>query len=688
MTARISLLPSHVIGQIAAGEVVERPASVVKELVENSLDAGARSIDVSVAEGGRDLIRVVDDGAGIAREDLPLAVASHATSKIQSADDLFRVKTMGFRGEALASIAGVSDFRLQSRPAEQETAARIEVRQGEVGAVQACGGPLGTQIEVRQLFASVPVRRKFLKSKQTELSHISETLIRLALARPGIDLKLSHNDRTLYHRPADMDLLATIDLLFGSEISKSLLSIRGGAPEGMLAGETGSAGEGLRIEGFVGHPEIHRPTQRYQYLFVNGRFIRDRSLGHAVQEAYRGLILSGRYPVSFLFLTVPAEQVDVNVHPTKIEVRFEEPRQLYSLILSTLRERFLRADLSSKWSTALRDGSTSPAPLPMPMVGSARSAINEEFSLARPTPAEIQPSLWRPDRPTIDPGWSVGRAEDWDDLLPGAEGAERPPQESHDAMRSSDAPPWEVPTSVAESMDSSSRPPIDELVPDATDPSEPAGPAKIAAERLRSDVSPDAQHGGLNERVRAIQVHNSYLVVETDEGMMLVDQHALHERILYEHFRARVASQGIEVQELLVPEPIDLTPLQTALLLDQKEVLAELGLGIEEFGDRCVLIQRHPALLGRMTPAELVREIASRLEETGRLPSRDEMLQNLLHMMACKAAVKAGDPLTAPEIESLVRQRHLVDDSHHCPHGRPTVLRFTLNDLEREFQRK
>jgi DNA mismatch repair protein MutL len=653
MTSRISLLPSQVVGQIAAGEVVERPASIVKELVENSLDAGSRSIDVHVAEGGRDLIRIVDDGEGIASDDLPLAVASHATSKIQSADDLFRIQTMGFRGEALASIAAVSDFRLQSRPADQPTAARLEVQQGEIGPVVACGGPIGTQIEVRQLFGSVPVRRKFLKSKQTELSHISETMIRLALARPGIDLKLSHNDRTLYHRPADMDLVGAIDLFFGQEIARSLIPIDGEE-------------EGLRLTGVVANPEVNRPTQRYQYLFVNGRFIRDRSLAHAVVEAYRGLILSGRYPVSFLFLTVPPDQVDVNVHPTKIEVRFEEPRRLFSLILSTIRERFLRSDLSAKWSMPARADFPSASTAAM-----ARNQLNNEFALSGNRPLATQPSLWSHPKPAIDPGWTLSRPSE---IL------------SHPN-------PISIP-SEDDPFGSTDR--TDEPMPSADMPPEVSGPSsqnRTFEEGRPTDLasplpSDRADATGPIERVRAIQVHNSYLVVETDEGMMLVDQHALHERILYEQFRARVAGQGIEVQELLVPEPIDLTPLQTALLLEQREVLADLGLGIEEFGDRCVLVQRHPALLGRMTLGEMIREIASRLEETGKLPTRDEILQDLLHMMACKAAVKAGDPLTGQEIESLVRQRHLVDDSHHCPHGRPTVLRFTLNDLEREFQRK
>lgn len=655
MTPRIVPLPTHVVGQIAAGEVVERPGSVCKELIENALDARARSVTIDVEEGGRDLLRVTDDGVGIAKEDLPLALASHATSKIRSADDLFHVRTMGFRGEALASIASVSDFRLRSRPADQPHAAKIEARDGRVGEVTDCAGPFGTEVEVRQLFSSVPVRRKFLKSKQTELGHITESLIRVALAHPGISFELKHNGRSIHQRPADMDLPAAVDQFFGPEIARSLIPIH-------------SESDGITVEGFVADPSVSRPTQRLQYLFVNGRFIRDRSLGHAIQEAYRGLLLTGRYPVAFLFLTVPCDQVDVNVHPTKIEVRFEEPRRLYSQILATIRERFLRADLVARWQP-IREKRSEELPT------SARGTLNQEFALATPS-SDLQPSLWsaassptRQDREesTTVPSPPRPRAP----LVPAAR--EMPSPAAREAFfaatREAFAP---LPTST----------PAERSV--KIDREEEASAAEQDVIRRADPPQP----AGLTERVRAIQLHNSYLVIETDEGMLLVDQHALHERILYESLRQRVAARGVEVQELLVPEPVELTPTQAGLLIEQQETLAELGVLVEEFGDRCVLVRGYPALLRRVRPAELVREIACRLEETGKVPSRDQLLEDLLNMVACKAAIKAGDPLTPEEMESLVRQRNLVEDSHHCPHGRPTVLRFTLGDLEKQFQRK
>lgn len=646
MTPRIQALSASVIGKIAAGEVVERPGSVAKELLENSLDAGATSVVIDVLEGGRDLLRVTDNGCGIAREDLPLAVAAHATSKIQSADDLFRVSTMGFRGEALASISGVSDFRLQSRPAGQETGAAIEVNQGEVGPVVECGCPLGTQIEVRHLFASVPVRRKFLKSKQTELGHISESMIRVALAHPGVSITLTHNERKLYQRSADMDLRGAIDLFFGSEIAKALVPVS-------------TEADGIRVHGYVADPSVNRPTNRLQYLFVNGRFIRDRSLGHAVQEAYRGLLLTGRYPITFLFIDMPSDQVDVNVHPTKVEVRFEEPRRLYSQILSTIREKFLQADLAAKWQQKTREPAFSVAD-----ASTQRQSINAEFSLHASSASPATPSLWTPPAsPTVPI-------------------TERPSTAPNYAPASAYKPTYrESETTIAR--------PRAPLVPrDLTNDSAPSEEAEPFALPTSFKEEADAPPIGPIERIRAIQLHNSYIVLETDEGMLLVDQHALHERILYEGLRQRVGEQGVESQELLVPEPVDLTPTQVGLLIEQASVLAELGFRIEEFGDRTILIRSYPAILRRILPADLIKDIACRLEETGKIPSRDQMLEELLHMVACKAAIKAGDPLTPEEVESLLRQRHLVEDSHHCPHGRPTVLRFTLGDLERQFLRK
>ncbi|GIW78684.1 MAG: hypothetical protein KatS3mg105_0491 [Gemmatales bacterium] len=332
---RIQQLPPSVITKIAAGEVIERPASVVKELLENSVDAGASRIDIDIEEGGSELIRVVDDGHGIEPDDLPLAFASHATSKLQSADDLFSIRTLGFRGEALASIGGVSQTTLQSRVRNAPHGAEISCRGGELSPPRAWNGAPGTRIEVRHLFFNTPVRRKFLRTPATELGHIDEVVVRLALARPDLHLRLAHNGKKIYDLAGNMGLLERIALFFGPQLREQLYSIE--AQQGPI-----------RLHGFIADPACDRGNAKMQYLFLNGRWIRDRSLGHAVQEAYRGLLMHGRYAVAFLFLDLPAELVDVNVHPTKIEVRFREAQTVYHLLLSTIRERLRRQDLTAK----------------------------------------------------------------------------------------------------------------------------------------------------------------------------------------------------------------------------------------------------------------------------------------------------------------------------------------------------
>ena len=331
----IQVLSPNLVNKIAAGEVIERPASVVKELMENSIDAGAMRIDVSVEQGGLDLMRVSDDGGGIAADELALAVASHATSKIRDADDLFRVQTLGFRGEALASIAAVSRLVLRSRTARSQAGAQLEIAGGGPAEISPCASPIGTTIEVRQLFYNTPVRRKFLRSTQTEMGHLTEAFTRIALANPHVQCTLAHNGRSLYDLPATDDWRLRIATFFGDDLAADLI-------------EVSSSDEGVYLRGHAASPSHSRANPRLQYLFLNGRAIRDRSLQHALGEAYRGLLLTGRYPIAFLRIEMPSEQVDVNVHPTKLEVRFQESGRLYSQLLGTLRTKFLSTDLTAR----------------------------------------------------------------------------------------------------------------------------------------------------------------------------------------------------------------------------------------------------------------------------------------------------------------------------------------------------
>ncbi|HEY7427751.1 MAG TPA: DNA mismatch repair endonuclease MutL, partial [Gemmataceae bacterium] len=609
--ARIQQLPALVVNKIAAGEVIERPASVVKELLENAVDAGSRRLDVEIEQGGTDLIRVVDDGCGIAADDLPLAFASHATSKLQSADDLFNIQTLGFRGEALASIGGVAQVTLQSRPPQETCGAQIACNGGGLGEVRPWNGSLGTRIEVRHLFYNTPVRRKFLRTPSTEMGHISEAFTRLALAHPrstfeadvecgiresGLHLTLRHNNKVVYDIPASAVLLDRIAAFFGPEVSNQLYAVQG---------HQGSAS----LTGYIADPACERGTARMQYLFLNGRCIRDRTLGHAIQEAYRGLLMTGRYAVTFLFLDMPPDQVDVNVHPTKAEVRFRDSQALHHLVFSTIRQRLRAENLTAR--------------LQVP-------------STMRPTEAlGTSPVAYAPGSP-VDPG------------------------------------PWSL-----------AAPPADErgpTLPFVSAPSTPSLPNPLPSVNPTPPPTPEPARDG-HATSKIIQLYDSYLVVETDEGMLVIDQHALHERILFEQIKRRIQSGPLETQPLLIPEPVELTAEQAARTLEHREALAELGLGVEDFGGGTILVTRYPALLGRRSPQTILRAVVDHLVSKERAPSREALFNDLMSLMACHAAVRAGDRLTPEQMAALVEQRQLADDTHHCPHGRPTALLFSRHDL-------
>jgi DNA mismatch repair protein MutL len=633
---RIQRLPQSVINKIAAGEVIERPASVVKELLENAVDALASRIEVDAEVGGAELIRVTDDGGGIHPDDVELAISAHATSKLRDADDLFQVQTMGFRGEALASIAEVSRFKLKTRQPSQLTGCEIDVEGGIVKAPRACGCPQGTSIEVRQLFLNTPVRRKFLRTAATEFAHIAEQFTRIALANPNLQLVLRHNGKTVFDLPASPRLLDRLELFYGSELALKLIPIEA------TAGES-------RLWGFVGHPSESRSTRKGQYLFLNGRWIQDRSLQHALGEAYRGLLMVGRYPVAFLFLEVPASEVDVNVHPTKSEVRFRDSSLLYRLLLSTLRTKFLGMDIAS--GHKLQPGAS---PEPSSPVDPARQLLAQQELVAW---ADQTIANWNPDAPLPE--------------IPEYGDDETSAGSSSDAFGGNPSLSAHA-TSVFANNDSASQ-----SIP----------PASLESAFLPANAAPASRPASADGEVRAMQVHDCYLVVETSGGLTVIDQHALHERILYEHFRERVLAGAVEVQRLLMPIPVELSPREAALILDQTELLASLGLLVESFGGCTVVISGYPTLMRRAAPAELVRAVIEQLEETDGKLSRRDLLDSLLHMLACKAAIKAGQRLAPEEIESLLAQRHLVDDAHHCPHGRPTALTFTRQDLDRQFGR-
>ncbi|MBI1247431.1 DNA mismatch repair endonuclease MutL [bacterium] len=632
---RIQQLSASVVNKIAAGEVIERPASAVKELMENSLDAGATRIDVVIEHGGAELIRIADDGCGIAPEDMPLSIASHATSKIGNADDLFHVCTLGFRGEALASISEVSHFLLRSRPHDQDCGSEMLVHGGTVQEAQPCGCPPGTIIEIRNLFYNTPVRKKFLKTTQTEFGHISEAFTRIALAHPHVHFTLKHGTRVVHDLPPSNDLRQRVHVFFGAEIADQLIEVE-------------SQNEQVTLRGYVGNPRFSRSNNRMQYLFLNGRFIKDRALQHALGEAYRGLLLHGRYPMAFLQMNMPPEMVDVNVHPTKLEVRFQDSGRIYSQLLGTLRTKFLTSNLDATYRPA----------------GDAAPTENGDMQSAEALREELV-------------AWAKGAVD-----VEGNSASGQPRQTDFDLdFRSERRSPLQL-TPFNRSEVGAGTLPL------------PPIPSGVTPAHLREEENgevpieeTESRGGGVGSQQRAIQLHNRYLIAETEEGMAVIDQHALHERILYEELREKALARRLEVQRMLVPETLNLSAQEFAAVEASIETLAQIGIEIEAFGGDTVLIRSYPAILGRRKPVEIVREVVDQLMTEGKNLEKRDLLDELLHMMSCKAAVKAGDRLSSEEIDALLELRHLCQDAHHCPHGRPTALVFTKEELDRRFQR-
>ena len=530
----IRQLSASVINKIAAGEVIERPASVVKELLENSVDAGATQIELAIEKGGTEMIRITDNGFGIPQDQLELAVTSHATSKIIDAEDLFQVGTFGFRGEALASIAEVSQTVIRSRPADQECGFELVVNGGHREPEQPCGCPVGTTIEVRQLFYNTPVRQKFMRTPQTERGHIAEAFTRVALAHPEIQMTFLNNGKATHNLPATESWRDRIDAFFGPEISSNLIPVNN------------SHGE-ISISGFVVDPSVNRANNRMQYLFLNDRYIRDRSLQHALSESYRGLLMVGRFPICFLNLDIPFELVDVNVHPAKLEVRFQNGGQIYSQLLSTVRNKFLTTDLTAHAQLSKRPeefkgfpGGTNTPGLPTSPAGENQSKMTFQnpSSSVDWTQAPRQPFVGTPGQHDRPAPFAPTTGPDANPLMPMSGSANA--------------------SEYAGAFDTSR---LDGAGPDSRfDP----------AHSITSSPTHTAS---------ALQVHNTYLISETEEGMIVIDQHALHERIIYEQIRDKVFKRKTGVAKTAGARTrLALPPAEAAAVLEQAELLNKIGI--------------------------------------------------------------------------------------------------------------
>jgi DNA mismatch repair protein MutL len=685
--SRIQQLDASVINKIAAGEVIERPANVVKELLENSIDALSTRIEIDIVEGGSELIRITDDGEGIHPDDIMLTISSHATSKIRSAEDLFFIQTMGFRGEALASISEVSHFKLRSRQRDALSGTELEVNCGQRHEPKPCGCPPGTTIEIRSLFSSTPVRRKFLKAKSTEFGHISDQFTRVALANPRTHLVLRHNNKVVFDLPPTDRLIERLSLFYGSKLTEQLIWVE-------------SDSHGIALSGYVAHPSLSKPNRKYQHLFLNGRWFQDRPIQHALTESFRGLLMVGRQPIAFLFANMPPSYFDVNVHPTKVEVRFVDSQQLYRQVLSTIRNKFLSMDLESEFNIGTKNTDSNDVPekpdAPREMqIELSNWAAEQTQNGAAPAVMPAPITTWSvntpvQDQPVVQPA-TAPLVDSTATALPETAAAPPAVYSSGESSVTVDATPPRDDSNAINRATTEQLPQDQVVEQQAAEPSNsvPTGTpiASDTTPEIDQELVPAAPTTGVTSGERAMQILDCYLVVATDDGMLVIDQHALHERIMYEYLRPRVLNGSVESQRMLIPETAELTARESALLVDNQDVLKQLGFGVEEFGANTILVNAYPVMIKRANLPELMREIAEQLETHEKAPTRRDVLDSLLRMMSCKAAIKAGQRLAPEEIDSLLAQRHLIDDAHHCPHGRPTALMLTQHELDRQFGR-
>ena len=609
---RIRLLPETVASQVAAGEVAERPASVVKELVENSLDAGARNINVVIRRGGISLVRVIDDGCGMDRDDALLSLERHATSKIRSAADLQAVATLGFRGEALPSIASVSRFRLTTREARAIAGTEIIVNGGKIDVARDGGEAPGTQVEVRSLFYNLPARRKFLRSENTESRNIEHQLHLQAIGHPQIGFSLIRDDRMLFQLPAAVTLSDRIRDLYGAELLQRLVEI------------SDAASPKVRISGFTGQAGLSRQARTQQLVFVNGRAIESSLLTGAIREGYHTALMKGQYPVTFLFLELDPAAVDVNVHPAKREVRFRDPNGVREAIVRCIQQTLETA--RAGWQQKFR------APVQPPTAVSGRRA--PDLTLRSEVSA---------------------------------------PEEAHREL-----PHLRV--AVAGGADSG-RAPVPEIVRQALR-LDSAGEAPALKQQQRAAKAPQQQFEIIGVLSRL------YVLMENADGLVLVDQHAAHERILFEELRRRMEEQGVPTQKLLLPQTFDVPPRDADWIERNLSILQRMGIGIESFGPDTFKIDTLPSFLDVSDAAQFMRKVIDDLKSAGNSASTMRLAEEMIAKSVCRHAVKANDPLRFPEVEKLIRDLLDCDLPYCCPHGRPTMIQISLAELEKKFGRK
>ena len=617
--SKIRVLADHVANQIAAGEVVERPASVAKELVENSIDAGATRITIEIEAGGRRLLKVSDDGEGMVRDDAILAFERHATSKIRVTDDLIAIGTLGFRGEALASIASVAKVELTTSTEDAAAATRVALDGGRLRDVKDAAHPRGTTIVVRDLFFNVPARRKFLRAEATETFHLTNLVTHYALAHPEIAFTFVNNGRDVVRAVAAKDLRERAYQIFGAEFLENLLAVDGGDPHV------------ARVTGFVSAPRDRRTTRDSQYLFVNRRFVRDRMIGRSLSEGYRSILPHGVYPAALLFIETPLEEVDVNVHPAKTEVRFRRSAAVGDAVREAVRDALARNDYVPQIPTPVE-----PQITPTPQTQTASAAV----SFTPPQPRiEFVPSL--PPESTPAPAIPIPSGD-------------------------------EIARDVAEMIRVPSVKSVSPL------------PPLNSAERLVREVSPET----LSTSIRPLgQLEESFIIATDDEGLLLIDQHVAHERVLFDKYRALEQERRPDSQQLLVPETFDLTPAQTAVFDQLAPELEVYGFELMRLSGRTVAIKAVPADLPAGEARNMLSELLDTVDAEKKSTARDTMRDEIAASLACHAAIKVNMPLAPEKMRWLIDRLLQTSSPTTCPHGRPVILRLKMRDILKGFHR-
>lgn len=650
---KIKVLPDNLANQIAAGEVVERPASVVKELIENSIDAGATRVQVDIELGGRRLIRISDDGEGMLRDDAILAFERHATSKIRTLEDLAKIGTLGFRGEALASIASVAKIELLTKIEENAEATRVVIEGGRLIDVKDAARDRGTTISVRDLFYNTPARRKFMRSEATENYHLTSIVTHYALAHPEIAFTLTNNGREVLRVSPAKDLRERAFQIFGAGLLESLLPVSGGRE--FVA----------QISGFVSAPRERRTTRDSQYFFVNNRFVRDKTIAGGLIEGFRSVLPHGVYPVAFLFLDVPVEEIDVNVHPAKTEIRFRRNEAVKDVIAEAVRNSLAKAGILTETGVSVIESGES-------------SFVDRDQATAAYADVGDQPIIETivETQPTIAFEGYVAGDFPTEHIVD-----DSPARPTGETVQENIAFDFEhfaelrrAATNGADAAEAESAPFSYPTLPPVNSAEKFAKPAEVET-ISGSKINPIAQ------------LHDSFIIAVDDEGLLLIDQHVAHERILFDKFRRKETERQIESQNLLLPETIDLTPAQTEAFQLIKDELASLGFGLMQLSGRTVAIKSIPTDLPPSEARNLFAEILDHIELEKRGNAKQTLRDDIAASLACKAAVKINMKLTPEKMQWLIDKLLLTSSPTTCPHGRPVILRLAMKDIERGFHR-